>query len=99
MLKRIWLFAVLALVMLMAPARFVYAQLDQGTITGVVQDPSGAVIGHASVTLTNMDEGQVLKSKTDGAGEYILFRPSKSAITRWRLRRLVLTPQLKPIST
>jgi hypothetical protein len=76
MFKRVWLFTVLALVMLMAPARFVYAQLDQGTITGVVQDPSGAVIGHASVTLTNMDEGQVLKSKTDGAGVYT-FSPVK----------------------
>ena len=70
MLKRQWILTILALALLFAPARFLRAQLDQGTITGVVQDPSGAVIGHASVTLTNVDEGQVLKSKTDGAGVY-----------------------------
>ena len=76
MLKRQWILTILALALLFAPARFLRAQLDQGTITGVVQDPSGAVIGHASVTLTNVDEGQVLKSKTDGAGVYT-FSPIK----------------------
>ena len=76
MFKRMWIFTVLVLAMVMAPARFVYAQLDQGTVTGVVQDPSGAVIGHASVTLTNVDEGQVMKASTDGAGVYT-FSPVK----------------------
>jgi hypothetical protein len=51
-----------------------YGQLDQGTITGVVQDPTGAVISNAAVTLTNVDEGQVLKSKTDDSGVYV-FSP------------------------
>jgi hypothetical protein len=53
-----------------------HAQLDQGTVTGIVQDPSGAVIANASVTLTNVDQGSVLKAKTDGAGVYI-FSPVK----------------------
>jgi hypothetical protein len=53
-----------------------FGQLDQGTITGVVQDQLGAVIPNAAVTLTNIDEGQVLKSKTDGAGIYT-FSPIK----------------------
>jgi hypothetical protein len=53
-----------------------FGQVDQGTITGVVQDTSGAVVGNASVTLTNVDEGIVLKSKTDGAGIFI-FSPVK----------------------
>jgi len=66
----------LALAVLLAPTRLLLGQTDQGTITGVVQDPSGAVIGNASVTLTNMDEGQVLKSNTDGAGVYV-FSPIK----------------------
>jgi hypothetical protein len=51
-------------------------QLDQGTITGVVQDSNGAVIANAAVTLTNVDVGQVLKMKTDGAGMYV-FSPIK----------------------
>ena len=65
-----------ALALLLVPTRLLLGQTDQGTITGVVQDPSGAVIGNASVTLTNVDEGQVLKSNTDGAGVYV-FSPVK----------------------
>ena len=64
------LFTPLALAGLLAPARVMFGQLDQGTITGVVQDQLGAVIANAAVTLTNVDEGQVLKTKTDGAGIY-----------------------------
>jgi hypothetical protein len=74
--KRQWVSTVLALVILFAPVRLLLGQADQGTITGVVQDPSGAVVGNASVTLTNTDEGQVLNSKTDGAGIYV-FSPIK----------------------
>ena len=33
------------------------AQADQGAITGLVQDPTGAVVGNAQVTLTNVDNG------------------------------------------
>lgn len=72
---RKWMTLALA-ILLLAPARFALAQLDQGTITGVVQDESGAVIGGAIVTLTNVDEGLVLKAKTDGAGIYV-FSPIK----------------------
>ena len=72
---RRWMTLALA-ILLLAPARFALAQLDQGTITGVVQDASGAVIGGAIVTLTNVDEGLVLKAKTDGAGIYV-FSPIK----------------------
>jgi len=70
-----WMTVALA-VLLLVPARFAVAQLDQGTITGVVQDQTGAVIGGASVTLTNVDEGLVLKAKTDSAGIYV-FSPIK----------------------
>jgi hypothetical protein len=72
---RKWVTVALA-AFLLAPARFALAQLDQGTITGVVQDQTGAVIGAASVTLTNVDEGLVLKAKTDGAGIFV-FSPVK----------------------
>ncbi len=76
MFRRKVTFTLIAIVLLFTPARKMLAQTDQGTITGVVQDPSGAVIGNASVTLTNEDEGQVLKAKTDGAGVYV-FSPIK----------------------
>jgi hypothetical protein len=74
--RRIWLFALFAFALLFVPAQTVFGQLDQGTITGVVQDPSGAAIANASVTLTNVDEGLVLKARTDGAGIYV-FSPIK----------------------
>ena len=76
LLKRQWILAALVLALLFAPAHFLLGQADQGTITGTVQDPSGAMIGSASVTLTNVDLGQVLKSTTDGAGVYV-FSPIK----------------------
>src|SRR5215469_16867045 len=76
MLTRKVLFAFLAAALLLAPAHVMFGQLDQGTITGIVQDPSGAVIANAAVTLTNVDEGQVLRTKTDGAGIYV-FSPVK----------------------
>jgi len=75
-LKRQWLIAVLAAVVLLGSAHRLFGQADQGNISGVVQDPSGAVIANAAVTLTNIDLGQVSKAKTDGAGVFT-FPPSK----------------------
>jgi len=51
-------------------------QADQGTITGVIQNSSGAVISDASVTLANQDTGQVLKTRTNASGVYF-FSPIK----------------------
>ena len=73
--RKVW-FALFAAVLFVVPAQSMFGQLDQGTITGVVEDPSGAAIPSASVTLTNVDLGQVLKSTTDGAGVYV-FSPVK----------------------
>jgi hypothetical protein len=53
-----------------------FGQMDQGTITGVVQDKTGAVIPSASVTLTNTDTGLVLQTNTDNSGIYA-FPPVK----------------------
>jgi Carboxypeptidase regulatory-like domain len=58
------------------PWRQVVGQLDQGTITGVVQDTSGAVIPDAQVTLTSDDTGLALKTQSDRSGIYI-FSPIK----------------------
>ena len=74
--RRTWTILTLVMLALGMAVPSLFGQTDQGTITGVVQDPSGAVIGKASVTLTNVDEGQVLKSTTDGAGVYV-FSPIK----------------------
>ena len=76
MFKRPWSIVLLFVVMILAAAPLVFGQADQGTITGVVQDPTGAVIGNASVTLTSLDTGQILKAKADGGGVYV-FSPIK----------------------
>ena len=69
-------FYVIAFMMLFALARMASAQADQGTITGLIQDRSGAVIGHAGVTLTNTDTGQILKTTSNSSGVYF-FSPVK----------------------
>ena len=74
--KRQWALAAFAIFAFLATAQVLLGQADQGTITGVIQDPSGAVIGNASVTLTSQDTGLVLKSKADGTGVYV-FSPIK----------------------
>jgi hypothetical protein len=68
--------SVLALASLILFAHGALAQVDQGTITGVVQDPSGAVIPNAQVTLTDIDTGLALTTKTNGSGDYV-FSPVK----------------------
>jgi hypothetical protein len=56
--------------------RVASAQVDQGTITGVVQDASNAVIPGVQVTLTDTDTGLVLQNQTNGSGIYV-FTPVK----------------------
>lgn len=51
-----------------------FAQLDEGAITGVVQDTTGAVIPNAEVTLTEVNTNLVLKTKTNKSGIYV-FSP------------------------
>jgi hypothetical protein len=53
-----------------------FAQTDQGAITGILQDTSGAVIANAQVTATNIDTGLELKIKSNGNGVFV-FSPLK----------------------
>jgi hypothetical protein len=46
------------------------AQSTQGSIVGVVKDPAGAVVPGASVTLTNIAEGTVRTTESNGVGDY-----------------------------
>jgi hypothetical protein len=69
-----WIGLILCLFLL--PGRKASAQVDQGTITGVVQDNTGAVIPGAQITLTDTDTGLVLQNKSDDSGIYT-FSPIK----------------------
>src|SRR3984885_15304158 len=58
-----------ALLLLLLPGQRVFAQVDEGSINGIVQDPTGAVVPNAQVTLLNTDQGITLTTTTNGAGE------------------------------
>ncbi|WP_263350739.1 TonB-dependent receptor [Acidicapsa acidisoli] len=46
------------------------AQADLGAISGIITDASGAVIGNATVTVTNSGTGAVRSTVTNSKGEY-----------------------------
>ncbi len=69
-----WMFLSIFLVAL--ADRPLFGQMDQGTITGTVQDDTGAVVPNAQVTLTSVDTGLVLETRTDKSGMYT-FSPVK----------------------
>ncbi len=58
-----------ALAFLAVPLR---AQLYSGSVTGVVSDPTGAVIPGAKVTLTDTTKGYAFTASSDAVGRYIL---------------------------
>ncbi len=62
-------FALLCATLLMASMVLVFPQ-SQGTISGVVKDPTGAVIPGAEVILTNVDTGVKRTVVSDDAGFY-----------------------------
>ena len=48
------------------------AQLNRGSITGILTDPSGAVIPAAKVLIRNTATGAVYETETSQAGQYIM---------------------------
>lgn len=67
MLKRINLLLGIAL---LALAVATSAQTSRGTVTGVVSDPSGAVLANAEVSLVSAGTGVTQTTKTNSAGIY-----------------------------
>ena len=62
--------AIAALLVLLCPLS--HAQVYSGSITGVVTDPSGAVVPNAQVVLTDEEKGFTFKAATDNSGRYVL---------------------------
>jgi hypothetical protein len=48
-----------------------HAQIDTGSITGIVHDPSGAVIPGAKITLTNDATSVHLATVSTSTGNYV----------------------------
>lgn len=65
-IQRIGMFVCLFVIL----AATAVAQLDTGSIVGVVRDKSGAVLTGADVKVTNTKTGRIYEVKTGGAGEY-----------------------------
>ena len=71
LIQRATFFVVLAIGLTQA-----HGQADQGAITGLITDATGAAIPNAKVTLTNTETGLVLHAGTDASGNYV-FSPIK----------------------
>jgi len=82
--KRLFLLSVLLLFVVSFSALRLPAQTQTtGEITGVVTDPSGAVVGKAKVTLKDNAKGSTQSAETNKEGVYRfqLLNPSKYTIT------------------
>ena len=55
---------------LLFQSQYAFGQVDEGTITGTVQDVTGAVVPNAQVTLLNTDQGLTQQTKTSSNGGY-----------------------------
>ncbi len=78
--RRQWSFTIvrpllLLLVALLVPV-FAFGQVDQGAITGVVTDTTGALIPGANIRLTASDTGLTLQTRSNQSGNYT-FSPLK----------------------
>src|SRR5437868_11392708 len=58
------------LFVLLVQTQTALGQVDQGSVSGTVQDASGAVVPNAKVTLLNKDVGLSLETTTQASGEY-----------------------------
>ena len=66
--KRKW--ATCARVMIFILPALLLGQSERGTISGLVKDPSGAVVANAKVTVTNTATNNVVVVNTSQTGDY-----------------------------
>jgi len=70
-LKRLFLVAlVFAVVLVMGTAVMAQTTVSQGSIQGTVTDPSGAVVGGATITITHKSTGQVITTTSTNSGTF-----------------------------
>jgi hypothetical protein len=75
--------AVLFTLVIAGASTVALAQLYTGSITGVVTDPSGAVVPNAQVTLTDTAKGYKFETTSDATGRYLYraLQPSTYKLT------------------
>src|SRR5260370_34253584 len=67
---KIWLICLLGIAVLMPES--ISAQVDSGSLTGLVMDPSGAIVPSVAVKLTDVDKGYSYTSQPNEAGRYLV---------------------------
>ena len=67
---RVLLLGILLLTVSSLLPAFSWAQTDRGTITGIVTDPSGAIVAHAKVKMTNAATGEVYQGESTSTGSF-----------------------------
>jgi len=60
----------LCLALVLFSSQIAFGQVDAGSITGTVTDPTGAIIPDAQVSLLNTDQGITLQTRTGSSGVY-----------------------------
>ena len=68
--RRVWMGAGAAIVLLLASGPGANGQATTATLVGTVTDTSGAVLGHATVTITDQSTGQTYTHQTNDSGNY-----------------------------
>ena len=95
--KRSWLKYInlsLMFMVLCCASVMCFAQLDRGTISGIVTDPSGSAIAGAKVTVTNIAMGTQNSTVTTGVGRlYDPGLPAGQYSSRWLRPALPADPQ------
>src|SRR5689334_12156440 len=85
--------AIIRVILFFVVTALLLAQVYTGTLTGVVTDPSGAIVPNAAVMLTDQEKGFPYSGTTDSEGRFVLrnLPPSK-----YRLN--VNAPGMQPYS-
>ncbi|HEV8591813.1 MAG TPA: carboxypeptidase-like regulatory domain-containing protein, partial [Pyrinomonadaceae bacterium] len=58
--------------LLLVESLSIFAQTASNSITGLVTDPSGAVVPNAQVTMTESKSLQVFSGATNDSGEFVI---------------------------
>lgn len=68
---RIFVYATLTcFCLVLVSSRYGFSQVDEGAISGTIQDATGALIANAQVTLLNTDQGITLQTRSGSSGGY-----------------------------
>ena len=70
--RRVFFLVLAAILLVLIPA-VLFGQAYFGTVSGVLTDPTGAVIQGATVTLLDLDKGYKFNAKSDGTGRYLFI--------------------------